>query len=231
MEASSIVAFMPGLRTKATNGFMTVVETLQIGPVRVSAPDPQPFDDADLMARIARGEIDAFERFYDATAPTLYGVLLRMLRERDAADEALQDAYGQLWRSAGSFDGSRGSAIAYLIQIGRSRALDRIRAEKTRREREMEAAGEIAKLRDDRPQMSGFLYTSVEELRGFVQSALEEIPPEQREPIELAYYDGMTQREIAERLGQPLGTVKTRVLLGMRKLRARLGDLYTELKA
>lgn len=192
--------------------------------------DHLPMTDTEMMARIAGGDAHVFEQFYDRHASLLYAVLLKMLGDQHRAEEALQETFSQAWRTAESFDGTRGSAIAWLIQIGRSRALDRIRAENLRTERESEAAVEERVFSGSRRQVTGFQHASMLESQDAVRRALSEIPEEQRKPIELAFYRGMTQREIATALDQPLGTVKTRILLGMKKLRKCLSDFHSELK-
>lgn len=186
-------------------------------------------NDDELIARIARRDRKAFESFYDQYAPTAYGILLKILGDRAVADEALQETFIQVWRTAESFDRSRGTALGWLISIGRSRAIDRIRSERVRQARENEAAIEDERSFQIAALPSGFRNASISELREAVREALSGIPEEQREALYLAYYGGMTQREIAEKLEQPLGTVKTRILLGMKKLRSKLRNFYLSL--
>lgn len=185
-------------------------------------------DDQELLSRIAASDVEAFESFYDQHAPTLFGVLTKVLASRSEAEDVLQEAFEQVWRTAGSFDPRRGAAIGWLISIGRSRALDRLRSASLRTKREREAAIEDARFSPNGDQMSGFRFAAVNELREAVKAALAEIPDDQKRALELAYYKGMTQVEIAGSLGQPLGTVKTRMLLGMKKLRLRLERFYQE---
>lgn len=195
----------------------------------VPAQTPRLENDDELIERTARRDRNAFESFYDQYAPTVYAVLLKMLGNRAMADEALQETFIQVWRTADSFDRSRGTALGWLISIGRSRAIDRIRSESVRQLRENEAAVEDASSFHVATSPSGFRNASINELREAVSEALLAIPEEQREVLYLAYYGGMTQREIAEKLEQPLGTVKTRILLGMKKLRSKLRSFHLDL--
>lgn len=191
--------------------------------------NPAPENDDEMIARIARRDRKAFESFYDQYAPTLYGIMLKMLGDRAVADEALQETFIQVWRTADSFDRSRGTALGWLISMGRSRAIDRIRSERVRQARENQAAIANEHSFHVAALPSGFRNASISELREAIREALSGIPEEQREAIYLAYYGGMTQREIAEKLEQPLGTVKTRILLGMKKLRSQLRNFYLSL--
>lgn len=184
--------------------------------------------DQELLSRIAESDTDAFELFYDQNAPVLFGVLTKMLESRSEAEDVLQEAFEQVWRTARSFDARRGAAIGWLISIGRSRALDRLRSDSLRTRREREASIEDTRFSPNGDQMSGFRLAAVNELREAVRSAFAEIPDDQKRVLELAYYKGLTQREIAGSLGQPLGTVKTRMQLGMKKLRSRLKSFHQE---
>lgn len=175
-----------------------------------------------LLPAVAKGNVSAFEEFYDRYAPTIYGLLLRILSNVDDAQEVLQETFVKAWSSAKMFDAVRGSEVAWLISIARSRGIDRLRSRKIRYEREDEAGREIS-------IHSSFVETTTgadqaiqsEESRA-VRSALEELPEAQRKALELAYFEGLSQSEIAEKLGEPLGTIKTRMQLGMKKLRERL---------
>ncbi len=178
---------------------------------------------ATLLPSVARGNVNAFESFYDRYAPTVYALLLRILANTDDAQEVLQETFVKAWTSAKMFDSVRGSEIAWLISIARSRGIDRLRSRKIRFTREDEAG------RDVSTHHSSFVeYTTgadhaiqSEESRA-VRSALAELPDAQRVALELAYFEGLSQTEIAARLDEPLGTIKTRMQLGMKKLRERL---------
>ena len=169
-----------------------------------------------LINRVADGEQSALSELYDSTSRIVFGLILRIVTDRSSAEEVLLDVYTQVWRQASSFDATRGSPLAWLMTIARSRAIDRLRSGKTEQSaREpLETAGELTSTAADPEQTS-----VISERQKIVRSALDSLSSEQREVIELAYYSGLSHSEIALKLGQPLGTVKTRTRLGMMKLR------------
>ena len=173
---------------------------------------------AALLPAVARGNVSAFEELYDRYASTVYALLLRILSNADDAQEVLQETFVKAWTSAKMFDSLRGSEVAWLISIARSRGIDRLRSRKVRIEREDEAGREISFLA---PATTADSAVQSEE-RTAVRSALAELPDPQRVALELAYFEGLSQSEIAARLNEPLGTIKTRMQLGMKKLRERL---------
>jgi RNA polymerase sigma-70 factor (ECF subfamily) len=160
----------------------------------------------------------AFGAAYDEYAPVLYGLLLRIVRDPGDAQEILQETFLAGWKDARKFDASRGSELAWLISMARSRAIDRLRARQRRADREEDAAREISRVSSDVDDPVTF-----REIRTAVRSALQELPEAQRSALELAYFGGLSQSEIASRLNEPLGTIKTRTNLAMKKLRERLG--------
>jgi RNA polymerase sigma-70 factor (ECF subfamily) len=169
-----------------------------------------------LILRVAAGDQLAMTSLYDASNRLLYGLLLRILNEHALAEEVLLDVYMQVWRQASSYDEMRGSPMAWMLTITRSRALDRLRSgrqELLLRE-SFEEIEENARSESDVEETA-----AIAEVQGRVREALETLPGEQREVIELAYYAGLSHSEIALQLEQPLGTVKTRIRLGMMKLR------------
>jgi RNA polymerase sigma-70 factor (ECF subfamily) len=150
--------------------------------------------------------------------------------QRADAEEVVLDAFAQAWREAARFEASRGSVAGWLATIARSRALDLVRA---RNRRERITATAAAERPDTSPAMGGWPLdpssgVDIAERRRQVQLALEALSPPQRRAIELAYFEGLSQSEIAERLQEPLGTIKTRVRLGMQKLRESLRPFYFE---
>jgi len=149
---------------------------------------------ADLVRQMAAGDRDAFAVFYDHYAPVVFPLILRIVRERADASDVLQEVFWEAWRDAPAYDSTGGSPEAWMVTRARTRAIDRIRS--TRRWSE----------------------TFVAPLDEAI-APLDRLPEAQREVIELAYYTGLTQTEIAERLKQPLGTVKTRIQLGLERLR------------
>ncbi|HEX8068708.1 MAG TPA: sigma-70 family RNA polymerase sigma factor [Pyrinomonadaceae bacterium] len=170
---------------------------------------------AALIARVSEQDQDALSALYDLTSRQLYGLLLRIIGNAATAEEVLFDVYTQVWRQAARYDRGRGTPLAWLITIARSRALDRLRAggaDETRAEPLEHAYGHACAADAEEDAIAS-------ELRRTVRAALDTLPPEQRAVIELAYYGGLSHSEIAGRLGQPLGTVKTRARRAMIKLR------------
>jgi RNA polymerase sigma-70 factor (ECF subfamily) len=180
----------------------------------------------DLIAKVAAGDEGALERLYDSYASTIYGLLLKITGDTEEASDLLQETFVQVWKNAGRYDPARGSETAWLITIARSRALDRLRSRKTRSERENEAGKEILQAVPSVDQESVSDLAELHQTRRILLSALEELPPEQRQVLELAYFQGQSHAEIAAALGQPLGSVKTRIALGMKKLKGRLVPLF-----
>jgi RNA polymerase sigma-70 factor, ECF subfamily len=186
-----------------------------------------PVPDSQLVGRMAAGEDAALGDLYDRYGKMVYALALAIVREPADAEEVVVDAFGQAWRQAGSFDATRGSVAAWLATIARSRALDTIRA----RGRRVRAHERAALLSDEGLAApitaAGDPARGVErtEARRLVSQALAALPGPQRAAIELAYFEGLSQSEIAERLAEPLGTVKTRIRSGMEKLRGLLGPL------
>jgi RNA polymerase sigma-70 factor, ECF subfamily len=176
---------------------------------------------AALIGRVAEGDQDALTTLYDATNRFVYGLLLRMLGNAATAEEVLLDVYVQLWKQAARYDKQRGNPRAWLVTMARSRAIDRMRAEGQAAQRgaQLEEATTIAATHD-----AEWMATNAE-MQRLVCTALEALSQEQREVIELAFYSGLTHSEMATRLKQPIGTVKTRVRRGMIKLRELLGPV------
>jgi RNA polymerase sigma-70 factor, ECF subfamily len=168
-----------------------------------------------LIRRMALGDGEAFARFYDQYAALAFGVILRIVRERTDAAEVLQDVFWETWQVAGTYDPARGTPEAWVVVRARARAIDRIRSMRRRNEL-LVAPVEEAVAADT---AAGSTPGAGLEDRRLVQSALAQLSAVQREVIELAYYDGLTQTEIAQRTRQPLGTVKTRIRLGLERLR------------
>ena len=198
--------------------------------MRSTASGSVPATDIDLVGRAASGDDRAMAGLYDRYGQVLYAVAYRIVGQRADAEEVVLDAFAQAWRDAGRFDTSRGSVAGWLTTIARSRALDLVRA-RSRRERITATAA--AERPETSPGMGGWRLdpssgVDMAERRRQVQLALEALSPPQRRAIELAYFEGLSQSEIAERLQEPLGTIKTRVRLGMQKLRESLRSFYFE---
>ena len=174
----------------------------------------------DLVRRVAAGDEQAISELYDVSSRLVYSVALRILGAAADAEEVTLDVYTQIWRSAGSFDPARGTVTAWLVNLARSRAIDRLRSAASRARRE-HGSVEFFDLADQTadPEMAA----ASRQQRKIVLAALEELGAEQREAIGLAYFSDLSHSEIAGRLGLPLGTIKTRIRLGMMKLRDHLG--------
>jgi RNA polymerase sigma-70 factor (ECF subfamily) len=171
---------------------------------------------ADLVRQMAAGDREAFAVFYDRYAPVVFPLILRIVRERADASDVLQEVFWEAWRDAPAYDSTRGSPEAWMVTRARTRAIDRIRSTRRRGETFVASLDEgIAAA----PRGSGPDAAERAADRGTIMTALDRLPEAQREVIELAYYAGLTQTEIAERLKQPLGTVKTRIRLALERLR------------
>ncbi|HEV7922348.1 MAG TPA: sigma-70 family RNA polymerase sigma factor [Thermoanaerobaculia bacterium] len=175
-----------------------------------------------LLPAVARGDIASFEALFDRYSGTLYALLLRILGNPEDAQEVLQETFVKVWTNAKMFDAVRGSEVAWLISIARSRGIDKLRSRRIRVDRENDAGREISIHSSFVEKTTGADEAIRSEERIAVRGALAELPEAQRVALELAYFEGLSQSEIAERLGEPLGTVKTRMQLGMKKLRDRL---------
>ena len=180
-------------------------------------PQPAQDNDVELLKAIAARDEAALAQLYDRYRTILFGLLMRILNNREEAEDVLQETFLQVWRKAADFDESRGRPFTWLVTLARSRAIDRLRTLASR-ERVAEAGA-----REVSEEISDAATDALRsEQRGLVSDALAKLPYEQKRPIMLAYFDGLTQSEIAMRLGAPLGTVKTRMRTGMIRLRELL---------
>ena len=173
----------------------------------------------ELLALVGRGDRVAFGALYDETAPRLFGLIRRLVVDPAQAEEVTQDVYLELWQSAARFDATKGNALSWMFTMAHRRAVDRIRSAQASRDRDLRIG--VRDLDVPVDTVAEAAETSVEHER--VQGALGELSKLQRECVSLAYYGGLTQREIADRLEVPLGTVKTRLRDGMIRLRTALG--------
>ena len=178
--------------------------------------------DPSLLTRVVKGDQQAFSQLYDHSSTLLFTLAVRILGNREEAAELLQDVYWEVWRKVSRYDVGRGTPVAWLITLTKSRAIDRLRARASRgyqatNSLEAETAAEVAD-----PGPSPFETQADQELRIAVGTAVAGLPIAQQQAIELAYYEGLSHAEIASRLNQPLGTVKTRIKLGMSRLRESL---------
>jgi RNA polymerase sigma-70 factor (ECF subfamily) len=179
--------------------------------------------DVQLLARIAAGDETAFGNFYDRVAPGLYSFVLKMTRDEKEAEDVLQDGFAHIWRRASTYDPARSSPFTWAVMILRNKAIDHLRVrqrlnrtvEKVTQEvghatGTDEASSAEAERRDEGQQ---------------VRAALAQIPAEQKQAVELAFFSGLTHEQIAEKLGAPLGTVKARIRRGLLKLREFLQEV------
>jgi RNA polymerase sigma-70 factor, ECF subfamily len=179
--------------------------------------------DEALVALLVRGEEVALGELYDRYGRVAYGLALRMLRNETLAEDAVQEAFLTVWRTASRFVPERAKASTWLLTIVHRRAVDIVRREERRRTDPLGAADEVASSAASAEDVAWLRL-----LRERVQDALRHLSDEQREAIELAYYGGFTQSELADRLGQPLGTIKSRMFTGLSRLREVLVDVEPE---
>ena len=182
----------------------------------VSRPLAHLSDEA-LVALLARSEQSALAELYDRYGRIAYGLALRVLRDEALAEDAVQEGFLAVWRTAARFMPERGKASTWILTLVHRRAVDVVRREERRRADTLEYAPE---------QGGGDVHEDawLRLQRERVQAALKQLPDQQREALELAYYGGFSQSELAERLGQPIGTIKSRMFTGLARLRELLGE-------
>jgi RNA polymerase sigma-70 factor (ECF subfamily) len=187
----------------------------------VSRPLAHLSDEA-LVALLARSEQSALAELYDRYGRIAYGLALRVLRDEALAEDAVQEGFLDVWRTAARFMPERGKASTWILTLVHRRAVDVVRREERRRADSLEHAPE---------QGGGDVHEDawLRLQRERVQEALKQLPDPQREALELAYYGGFSQSELAERLGQPIGTIKSRMFTGLARLRELLGEPGTEI--
>jgi RNA polymerase sigma-70 factor (ECF subfamily) len=179
--------------------------------------------DIALLQKIAAGDRSAFAEFYDQHSTLMFSVASRILNDAGDAEDVLQEAFVQIWEKAKNFDPKLGKASSWAAILVRNKAIDRIRASQRRSRLAEEAGAELAIAAEGQD-------TANEAIHGhdktkLIQSAIVELPDEQRRAIELAYFSGLTQNEISEKLHEPLGTIKARIRRGLLKLRDQLEGL------
>jgi RNA polymerase sigma-70 factor (ECF subfamily) len=182
--------------------------------------------DDELMGRLGSRDLGAFEALYDRYGDLVYSVALRVVGDTHVAEDVAQDVFLRVWRRPEQFDLTRGKFVTWLLSVTRNRSIDerRSRGRRLRYEALPSSAEEedVLPSNDDRDDPA--LATVLADDRVAVRAALEVLPAEQKLAIQLAYFGGFTQQEIANKLGQPLGTVKTRIRLGMQKMRSSLEE-------
>jgi RNA polymerase sigma-70 factor (ECF subfamily) len=176
--------------------------------------------DEDLLTLVERGDAEAFEVIYDRHSRVAFSLAFRLLGDRQAAEDLVQDSFLAVWRGAGSFASSRGSVRNWMLSILHNRGVDRLRTLGAISRRQ-DALEQVELRRPDEPDAAALGIQSA--LAGSVREELGSLPAEQHEVLKLAYYGGFTHHEIAEMLKLPLGTVKSRMRLGLERLRRGLG--------
>lgn len=185
-------------------------------------PDLVELSDADLIQRAASGEARALEVLYERYSRVVYSFALRILRDPQMAEELLQEVFFRAWQQGGAYSASRGTFVTWLLSITHNMAIDEIRKRGRRPQKADSEDPEavLSAVADRGPAVEDEVWLGA--LRETITDALDQLPKNQRETIELAYFRGLTQREISEQLSEPLGTIKTRMRLGIRKLREHL---------
>ena len=187
--------------------------------------------DADLIGRAAEGDARALEVLYDRYSRVVFSFALRIVGDRQLAEELLQEVFFRAWQQGGAFNAGRGTFITWLLSITHNMAIDEVRKRQRRPQKADSEEPEtiLAAMADTSSGADVEDEVWLGALRETITGALDALPAPQREAIELAYYQGLTQREIAEQLGEPLGTIKTRMRLGIQKLRDALAGSEVEL--
>jgi RNA polymerase sigma-70 factor, ECF subfamily len=180
-------------------------------------PTAEHLSDHGLLALVARGDRDAFARLYDMYAGPAYSLALRVVRDRELAADVVQDAFLTIWNQAGKFDAARGQPSTWILTVTHHKAVDMVRREERRR---ADAIDEAPETPDAAPPVEDQAWQGV--AREQVRSAMAKLPDPHREVLELAYFAGYTQSQLAERLAVPIGTVKSRTFAAMNALRELL---------
>ncbi len=189
-----------------------------------STTQSSPSNEQALLERLLARDQTALSALYDRYAGVVYALAFRITSSTVEAEDVVVDTFWQIWQQADRYDRTRGQVGAWIFTIARSRALDRLRARRrsplTEQDPRAEAEAAQRAVASDSPEQALWLH----EQSALVRAALVELTPVQRQAIELAYYQGLTHTEIAERLGEPLGTIKTRIRLGLMKMREHLSE-------
>lgn len=189
----------------------------------MGSAEPAGTPDEALLLRVGTGDERAFRELFARYASVAHALAFRLVRQAQVAEEIVQEAFLALWRTPERYDGSKGSVRSWLMGAVHNRAVDAIRREQSQRRRTDQAAATRVVIDDPAEDLAAAMDLPGEQQ--IVRKALAELPEEQRAVIAGMYFDGLTQTQIAERTGIPLGTVKSRTLLGMRRLRSFLGEL------
>ena len=211
-------------RSRAMEAFASAVLALPASQDRFAMRKHHAhLSDEALVALVARGDEDALAELYDRVGRVAYGLALRVLRDDRHAEDAVQEAFLQVWRSAATFRAERAKASTWILTLVHRRAVDLVRREE-RRQADPLTDDSAAGVAPEETEEAAWLRFERER----VQSALKQLPDVQREALELAYYGGFSQSELADRLGVPLGTIKSRMFAGLARLRELLDDSTQE---
>lgn len=193
-------------------------------PARSSPPAPPAgtASDLELLDRIRKGDPSALDVLYGRYASAVYSLVWKILQSTEEAEDVALDVFWQVWRQADRYDPARGAPPAWIFTVARSRAIDRLRARHRREDRTISFDDPDANLDPLDEQATPDQVASFRQARDAVRAAMKTLSPAQREAVELAFFKGLTHVEIAERLKQPLGTVKTRIRQGLLRLRRHL---------
>jgi RNA polymerase sigma-70 factor (ECF subfamily) len=190
----------------------------------MGSAEPAGTPDEALLLRVGAGDERAFRELFARYAPVAHALAFRLVRQAQVAEEIVQEAFLAVWRTPERYDAARGSVRSWLMGTVHHRAVDAVRREQAQRRRADQAAALAPRVIED-PIDDVVSALDLPGERRLVQKALAGLPDEQRDVIERMYFDGMSQSQIAERTGLPLGTVKSRTLLAMRRLRTHLGEV------
>jgi len=224
---SALVSCWPaGFAVSAARGDFFVRMKPADDPAESAAAIERARFDAELLRRMTHSDREAFAQLYDRFARPLYATALRILSNASEAEDIVQDVFLALWERAAAFEPGRGSAFAWAVTLTRNRAIDRVRMRKRRSELLAETTAEDAGTQpsDAGPHSADELV--FKEQAGAVRAAVAALPPEQQRAVELAFFGGLTQQEIAEKLREPLGTVKARIRRGLLRLRDIMGGRH-----
>ena len=181
-------------------------------------------DDVRLMQRIADGDPEALRMLYDRHSAVLFAICVRIVRDRSEAEQLLIDIYAELWERGDRYDPTRGTPLTYLVTLSHSRAIDRFRARKKNAPLSLDAIESPQPTSDK--SLGPLDNTLAGERRVLVTQALRTLEPNQRQAVELAFYDGLSHSEIAQKLNKPLGTIKTHIRQGLIRLRDALRNQW-----
>ena len=219
-STNQAVAFDSGVASQPMNQQLESAETASADNAEAAS-----LSDEELMARVCAGEKSAFSQLYDRYVPLVYALCLKILHRDSEAEAVVSDIFLEVWRKPANFDAARGTCRTYLLTLARSRAIDRWRASVTRAKKTQLASEESHRSTDGEGQFEPSLLAENSERREAVRAAVDQLDRPQREALHLAYFEGLTHREIAERLEMPLGSVKTRIRSGLKRLRLVLSAL------